>query len=83
MFPNSKMSREARSQLFSFVGCLILRNMPWAFNLICLTGKGNRKQGEEMVRCSSSSHHLAPRGRGGGGKLQWELLTLPLLCFHC
>lgn len=25
MFPNSKMSREARSQLFSFVGCLILQ----------------------------------------------------------
>lgn len=26
------------------------RNMTRAFKLICFTGKGNRKQGEEMVR---------------------------------
>lgn len=76
MFFNSKRTREARIQLFSFVGCLVLQKCAMGLNLICLTGKGKRKQGKEAVRCSSSSCHLAPRGRGGGGQCNGD-------CWYC
>lgn len=48
------------------MGCLVLQKYVKSLQSNCLTGKGNRKQGEEMVRCSSSLHPLA-QGEGEGG----------------
>lgn len=47
MYLSTKMSKEARIQLFSFVGCLVLQK--YAMGLQSnLSGKGNRKQEGEI-----------------------------------
>lgn len=67
-----------RNQSLTVFLCALLVLQKYAKGLQsnCLTGKGNRKQGEEMIRCSSSSHPLAPGGRGGGGDCNRD-------CWYC
>lgn len=72
---NRKMTKEAGSNV-SATDCLVLHKYSQGLQAN-LSGKGKRREGE-MVRCSSSSHYLAPAG-GGQCKLQGGLLVLPLV----
>lgn len=52
MFPSSKMSREARSQLFSFVGCLVLQKyaMGLQSNLSNWEGEQETRRGNGQMK---------------------------------
>lgn len=58
---NRKMTKEAGSNV-STKDCLVLHKYSQGLRAN-LSGKGKRRGGE-MVRCSSSSHYLAPAGGG-------------------